>query len=106
MSRKREGKTDSLNDAVLQAQASSQELAALKAQVRHLQQVVEALWDLLRDRSEGVTEPALRAALEAVRARAAAHTAPSCPTCGRALQRGHKTCIYCSTVVEAVQPLF
>jgi len=93
---KADGKTEF---AAAKADSLVQQVERLEKTVARLAHLNRAIWEILSE-AEQLTEQDLKERLKQIAAEQAVASrvgtlAPPCPKCGRPLERGRDTCVYC-----------
>jgi hypothetical protein len=77
------------------------DLIALEVKVEKLQNIVHAMWEIIKQKSD-VSDNTLIDLFTEIQKKTEVEgkSAEECPTCHRPLQDSSKACIYCGTIVE------
>ena len=87
-------------DASNQAKLAHQELSRVQRQVKRQQMMLQALWQLVRERLNFTDAELSRLVAEIESAgKSSLRVADLCPHCGRSLQENYSKCIYCGKSV-------
>ena len=89
-------------DALNLSRKTSQDICALRDQIRKLRLTTMALWELLK-KNTGAPDGELNAIFKSLeeKDRTSGKIAEYCPSCGRSLQENSRLCIYCGAEADA-----